>query len=117
MTENKAIPQNFAVVLLILQKLTSINVAPYQAQLSLTFGCDWSHAPYQSQLSLTSDCDWSHAAFIKVNFSKLTQKNQILRNYFVFTHYDLCKISANITECKMFATYELSITQDYLWIK
>ena len=54
--------------------------------------------------------------FLKVvNFSELTESNQIFRNDFVFIHYHLCKISAQIIECKTFAPYELSITLFTLW--
>ena len=47
-------------------------------------------------------CDWSLNKFIEVNFSKLTDSDQIFRNDFVFIHYDLCKISPQIIECKIF---------------
>ena len=39
--------------------------------------------------------------FIEVNFSKLTDSNQIFRNDFVWIHYHLGKIS-QIIECKIF---------------
>ena len=45
----------------------------------------------------TLGCDWSldnSTVYIEVNFSKLTQNNQIFRNDFVYIQYHLCKISA-----------------------
>ena len=33
------------------------------------------------------DCDWSPHNFIQVNFSKLTDSNQIFRNNIVCIHY------------------------------
>ena len=46
----------------------------------------------------TLDCDWSVRKYIEVNFSKLTDNNQIFKNYFHCIHYHLCKIS-QIVEC------------------
>ena len=60
------------------------------------------------------DCDWSVDKFIEVNFSKLTDNDQIFRNDFdCIRHF--CKISSQINECKILAPYdflknELSIT-------
>ena len=54
----------------------------------------------------TIDCDWSLHKVIGVNFSKLTDNNQIFRNDFVCIHYHLCKISSQIIECKIFAPYD-----------
>ena len=39
----------------------------------------------------TLDCDWSVDKFIEVNFSKLTDNNQIITNHFDCIHYHLCK--------------------------
>ena len=39
-------------------------------------------------------------------FSKLTESNQIFRNYFVCIHYDLCITSTQIIECIIFAPYD-----------
>ena len=44
----------------------------------------------------TTDCNWLLHRFIEVNFSKLTDSNQIFRNDFIDLHYDLCKISSQI---------------------
>ena len=55
----------------------------------------------------TPDCDWLLHSFIEVNFSKLTDSNQIFRKDFVGLHYHLCKISSQIIECIIFAPYEL----------
>ena len=40
----------------------------------------------------TPDCDWLLHRFIEVNFSKLTDSNQIFKDYFICLHYHLCKI-------------------------
>ena len=53
----------------------------------------------------TLDCDWTAHKFIGVNFSKLTDNNQIFRNDFDCIHYHICKISSKIIECKTFAPY------------
>ena len=45
-------------------------------------------------------CDWSVQMFIEVNFSKLTDNNQIFRNSFVGIHYHLGEISCQIIERK-----------------
>ena len=45
-------------------------------------------------------CDWSVHNFIEVNFSKLTDSNQIFRIDFVNIHYHLGEISCQIIECK-----------------
>ena len=63
----------------------------------------------------TLDCDWSVHKFTELNFSELTDNNQIFRNDFDWIHYHLCKISSQIIECKFFAPcdfleIELSIT-------
>ena len=58
----------------------------------------------------TPDCDWLFHRFIEVNFSNLTDSNQIFRNDFVLIRYHVCKISSQIIECIIFAPYELSIT-------
>ena len=34
---------------------------------------------------------------------------------FIFSHYRLCKMSAQIIECKIYAPYELSTTISTLW--
>ena len=47
----------------------------------------------------TPDCDWLLHSFIEVNFSKLTDSNQIFRNNFVGFHYQHYKISSQIIEC------------------
>ena len=53
-------------------------------------------------------CHWSVHKFIEVNFSKLTDCNQIFRNEFVSIHYHLGEISCQIIECKFFLSiYEL----------
>ena len=54
----------------------------------------------------TLDCDWSVHKFIDVNFSKITDNQQILRNDFDCIHYQLCKISSKIIDCKDFAPYD-----------
>ena len=65
----------------------------------------------------TSICLWMATAlqtfdspsvhkFIEVNFSKLTDNNQIFRNDFDCIHYHLSKISSQIIECKIFAPYD-----------
>ena len=59
----------------------------------------------------TPDCDWLLNRFIEVNFSKLTESNQIFRNDFVGLHYHLCKISLQIIDCISFAPYKLYITK------
>ena len=41
-------------------------------------------------------CDWSVHKFIEVNFSKLTDSNQIFRIDLVCIHYHLCEISCQI---------------------
>ena len=43
-----------------------------------------------------------------MNFSKLTDNNQIIRNDFGCIHYLLCKISTHIIACNIFASYEFS---------
>ena len=53
------------------------------------------------------DCDWSPKKFIEVNFSQLTDSNQILMNDFVCIHCHLCKISSQIIEWKFFANFDL----------
>ena len=55
-------------------------------------------------------CDWSLHKFIFVNFSKLTDSNQIFRIDFPWIHYLLCEISSQIIGPKFFGPYELSIT-------
>ena len=57
-------------------------------------------------------CDWSPHKFIVVNFSKLTDYNQIFRIDFVSIHYHLCKI----IQYKIFGPYELTITITTLWL-
>ena len=47
-------------------------------------------------------CDWSVHKFIEVNFSKLTDSNQIFRNHFVGIYYHLGEISTQVNECKIF---------------
>ena len=42
--------------------------------------------------------------FAEVNFSKLTDSYQIFRNDFVCIHCDLCKISPQIIEYKIFGS-------------
>ena len=62
----------------------------------------------------TPDCDWLRLWFIEVNFSKLTDSNQIFKNDFVCLYYHLCKISTQINKCNiilpMISCNELSIT-------
>ena len=58
----------------------------------------------------TPDCDWLLHRFIEVNFSKLTDSNQIFRNDFVCLHYHHCDISSQIIEFVIFYPCELSIT-------
>ena len=65
------------------EKVTSINAV-----------CD------KSQRSKAIGSDWSQAAFIEVNVLKLMHIIQIFRNNFVSNHCHLCKISAQIIECK-----------------
>ena len=55
-------------------------------------------------------CDWSLHKSIGVNFSKLTDSNQIFKIDFLCIHYHLREISSQIIECKIFGPYELSIT-------
>ena len=55
----------------------------------------------------TLDCDWSPHKFIVVNFSKVTDSNQIFRNDFIYIHYHLCEISSQIIDCKIYALYDL----------
>ena len=43
---------------------------------------------------------------MEANFSKLTDNNQIFRNDFDCIHYQLCKISSEIFECKIIAPYD-----------
>ena len=45
---------------------------------------------------------WTVYEFIKVNFSKLTNNNQIFRNDFDYIHYHLCKILSQIIEWTFF---------------
>ena len=52
-------------------------------------------------------CHWSLNKFINVNFSKLTESNQIFRIGFVFIHYQLCEILSQIIECKFLVPYDL----------
>ena len=66
------------------EKFTSINLWRDQLQFSV-----WSAVS-------------SHHKFIKVNFSKLTDSNQIFRIDFVSIHYHLNKISCQIIECNFF---------------
>ena len=54
----------------------------------------------------THDCDWSVHKFIKVNFSKLKDNNQIFRNDFDCISYHLCKISSQIIESTISAPYD-----------
>ena len=44
----------------------------------------------------TLDCDWFVHEFVEVNFSNLTDNNQIFRNDFDSIHDYLCKISSQI---------------------
>ena len=67
------------------EKFTSINL--------------WTDQSQRSNL----DCDLSVHKFIEINFSKLTDDNQIFRNDFHCIHYHLYKISSQIIECKIFA--------------
>ena len=63
--------------------------------------------------------DWLLHSFIEVNFSQLTDSNQIFRNDFVCLYYHLNKISIQINECIVFfpmiSCNELSITLSTLW--
>ena len=61
----------------------------------------------------TPDCDWLFHRFIDMNFSKLTDSNQIFKNDFVYLHDRLCKISSEIIEYIIFANYYLSISTIY----
>ena len=45
-----------------------------------------------------------------MNFSKLSDSNQIFRNDFICIHYDLCKISTQNIQFNFFAPRELAIT-------
>ena len=57
----------------------------------------------QSQSSARIEgCDWPRSSFIELNFSKLTNGNQIIRNYFVCILYNLCKMLSPIIECMFF---------------
>ena len=47
----------------------------------------------------TPACDWLFFWFVEVNFLKLTESNKIVRNNYVFIHYNICKISTQIIEC------------------
>ena len=58
----------------------------------------------------THDYNWLLHRFKEVNFSKLTDSNQIFRNDFIDLHYHLCKISPQIIEYIIFVPYELSLT-------
>ena len=78
MTENKDIPENLVIV----RSFWEIRLC--------NVTCD------QSLLSKTIGCNWSVEAFMEANFSKLTHNNQIFRNGFIFSHYHLCNISAQI---------------------
>ena len=55
----------------------------------------------------TPACDWLFHMFIEENFSKLTDSNQIFSNDFVCLYYHLCKISSQIIEGIIIATYAL----------
>ena len=52
--------------------------------------------------------------FIRVNFSKLTDSNQIFWNDFVVIHYHLCKYSGQTIECKFLAPYDFQQWTRYL---
>ena len=66
-----------------------------------------SSQPNMSQTALqTIGCDRSVHKFIEVDFSKLTDNDQIFRNDFDYIHYHLCKISFQIIEFKIFASYD-----------
>ena len=54
----------------------------------------------------TLGCDWFLHRFPEVNFLKLTDNNQIFRNDFTCIDYNLCKISSQIIECKIFDPYD-----------
>ena len=47
-------------------------------------------------------CDWSLDKFMQVNFSKLSNSNQIFRNNFVCILYHLCENRAHNVESKIF---------------
>ena len=47
-------------------------------------------------------CDWSVHKFIEVNFSKITDSNQIFRIDLASIHYHPCEIACQIIECKVF---------------
>ena len=65
----------------------------------------------------TLDCEWSVHKFIEVNFSKLTDNNQIFRNVFDCIHYHICKIF-QIIQCKIFASYDfLEMNSCGLWLR
>ena len=57
----------------------------------------------------TLDCDLLLHWFIEVNFSKLTDSNQIFRNDFVGLQYHLCKISSKIIECISFMNFFMQL--------
>ena len=72
------------------EKFTSINLWTDQSQTALQ----------------TLDRYWSVHKFTEVNFSMLTDNNQIFKNDFDCIHYHLSKISSQIIECKIFAPYD-----------
>ena len=90
-------------------------LSKHSSQLSETLGCDWSHAAfaYVTQLTLSENLGYeqAHSAFTQVKLSKSTHNNQISRKGIVFSHYHICKFSAQIIECKIFAPYELNLTK------
>ena len=63
---------------------------------------------------ITRDCDWLRHRLIEVNFSKLTDMNQIFRIEFVCLHYHLGEKSSQIIQCIIFAPNELTITIDFM---
>ena len=60
----------------------------------------------QSQSSVGRAVIGPQHKFIEVNFSKLTDCNQIFRIDIASIHYHLGEISCQIIECKIFGPYE-----------
>ena len=69
----------------------------------------------QSRSSVLERSDFSHSTFIAaVEFVKVNDNNQIFRKDFICIQYHLCKVSAYIIECIIFAPFELSTSNKYL---
>ena len=87
MNANKVIPENLVVCL-----LWDI--------------CLYKRRPRPITALQTLDCDWSRSSCTQVNFSKITDNNQILRNGFECIHHQVCIISTQIIECIIFASFD-----------